>query len=159
MRCSHPLAAGPSPLDERCEAASAEFDQQGRLWIAMLKPRLPRAGWDVFLTGLVNGKWLDPAPLSGGKGMDRIPALVLQGREALVAFQTDDMPQSWSDVDQMAKANSDIYLASVDTTMLSGSGVQERGVSRLQPLTESEDIFEPATIRVERGEDASNSVH
>ncbi len=143
-----PVAQGPSPLDGRCEAASAGFDAQGRLWVAMLRPRLPRAGWDTYLTGLVDGRWLTPLALSCEKGLDRTPSLALCDGRAVVAFQSDNTPQSWSDVDQMAKASSDVYLARIDTSHYPAAANM-----RLEPLIESSEVFEPAAIRKQRGED------
>ncbi len=143
-----PRIGTKSVLDGRCEGATAQFDQQGRLWIAMLRPRLPRAGWDVYLTGWANNRWIAPIPLSSAKGMDRTPSLIIQGDQASIAFQADDMPQSWSDVDKMATSKSDIYVAEVDLGTVAGDGEME-----FQPLAESKEPFPPATIRLERGED------
>ena len=144
-----PVCEGKSPLDERCEGANAVFDAQGRLWIAMLQPRLPRAGWDVFVTGIAHHRWLDPKAVSTSKGLDRQPSLVVSEGQALIAFQADNMPQSWSDVDQLAKSTSDIYLASIPTDEVTGDGPDH-----CEPLVESPAEFEPAAIRVQRGEDA-----
>ncbi len=108
-----PAIAGPSPLEARCEAANALFDHRGRLWVAMLKPRLPRAGWDVFLTGLDADRWQGPFAISNRKGMDRKPGLALVDDRAVVCFQTDDMPQSWSDLEKMASSTSHIHMADV----------------------------------------------
>ncbi len=144
-----PVISGRSPLDARCEAANALFDNAGRLWVAMLKPRLPRAGWDVFLAGLDDRRWLGPIAVSGSKGMDRKPGLVIVGNRALVSFQGDDMPQSWSDLDAMAESTSDIYVASLQLARPAGTGPQ-----RFEPLAESDEPFEPAEIRLQRGEDS-----
>jgi len=143
-----PKTAAPSPLDSRCEAPSAAFDANGRLWVSMLKPRLPRAGWDTVVTCFAGGRWLPPSPISSQKGMDRRPELVLQEGRAIVAFQADNMPRSWSDLDQMAASTSHVYLAAVET----GSVPADADMS-LEPLVESDEPFEPARIRIARGED------
>ena len=140
--------AGKSALAERCEGACPAFDSAGRLWLAMLKPRLPRAGWDSYLTCYVGGMWQSPQPLSSLKGMDRVPCLVVGEGRALVAFQGDDAPQSWTDLDQMAKAKSDILLAVVRPESPPPAGVME-----MEPLVESDEPFEPAGLRVQMGED------
>ena len=136
-----------SPLNARCEAPAAAFDSLGRLWLAMLKPRLPRSGWDVFVTCFADGRWQPPAPVSTLKGMDRRPSLAIDGRRAIVAFQADDMPNSWSDLDRTAEATSNVFLASVDL------GPTAAAAMPLQPLVESDAPFEPAQLRVARGED------
>ncbi len=141
-------AAVKSPLAGRCEAADARFDSSGRLWIAFLKPRLPRAGWDTYLTCFAGGRWQSPTAVNILKGMDRRPGLVIDGDRAVVAFQADNAPNSWSDLDQMAKATSDVYLATLDT----GSAPTESAM-KLEPLAESEEPFAPAQIRIERGEE------
>lgn len=143
-----PRVTGKSVLDQRCEGAKALFDEAGRLWIAMLQPRLPRAGWDVYLSCWTGDRWLTPVPVSDAKGMDRTCSLVVERDRAYVAFQADDMPRSWSDLDLMAKSTSDIYLAIVD---LKGMGANSNIPT--QPLVESAEPFAPATIRVDRGED------
>lgn len=139
---------GDSPLAARCEAPAAAFDAEGRLWLALLKPRLPRAGWDLFLTGYSDGRWQPPTPVSTMKGMDRRPSLAIVGGRALVAFQADDMPNSWSDLDRTMEADSNVYLASVELGRLRSTGAMA-----LDPLVESAEPFEPAQLHVLRGED------
>jgi hypothetical protein len=139
---------GGSPMAGRCEAASAEFDSSGRLWMAFLKPQLPRAGWDAFLTCLADGRWGAPTPLSTQKGMDRRPTLEIVGGRAIVAFQADDIPRSWSDLDRTLEAKSDVFLAGVDL-----SSAPQAGALPLEPLIESDEPFEPGRLRVLRGED------
>ncbi len=146
-----PVSQGKSPLEGRCEAPSAAFDEAGRLWLAFLKPRLPRAGWDVFFTGYRTGAepgWETPARVSVQKGMDRPPSLAIDENRAVLAFQSDDIPNTWSDVDKTPDAFSDIYLAAVDL-----GDAPERSEIRCEPLVEPEDVFEAGTLRVERGED------
>jgi len=146
-----PKTAGPgSPLGPRCEAAAAAFDETGRLWVAFLKPRLPRAGWDTFVTCLEGDRWQPAVPVGTQKGMDRPPSLALDGNRAIVAFQADDIPVTWSDVDRTLDAKSNVLLASVALELDPGPGAIQ-----LEPLTESDEPFDPGTIRVERGEDAA----
>ncbi len=139
---------GKSPLQGRCEAASAAFDTSGRLWIAYLKPRLPRSGWDTFVTCYDGQTWLEPRPVSTLKGMDRRPSLVLAGNRGIVAFQADDLPNSWSDVDRAMEAKSNVCLASLDLP----PGTQTAAM-KLEPLAEPDEPFEAGQLRVERGED------
>lgn len=141
-----------TPLDGRCEAAAAAFDPDGRLWVAFLEPRMPRAGWDTFVTCFAGGGWQSPASVSLDKGMDRRPSLILGGDRVLVAFQTDDAPRSWTDLDQMAKTASSIVVAS----QAIGSTPAQPSM-KLEPLVESEEPFEPGQIRLERGEDLPTS--
>lgn len=136
------------PLAGRCEAGTLAIDAQGRPWLAMLRPRLPRAGWDVFLTCYAQGKWQPLQPVSSGKGMDRRPLLAIDGEGAVVAFQSDTIPNSWSNLDQTASAVSEIHLARVrlDSAPLPGR-------MNLVALAEPDDPFEPAALREEHGED------
>lgn len=142
------LSQATSPLDERCEAAAAAFDTEGRLWMAFLKPRLPRAGWDTFLTCLTGDRWIAPIPVSTQKGMDRRPGLVLDQGRAIVAMQCDNIPNSWGDVDQTASARSNVFLAECRV-----DGVPAAAAT-FEPLAENAEPFEPAEIRVARGEDS-----
>ncbi|HID24821.1 MAG TPA: hypothetical protein EYP14_20810, partial [Planctomycetaceae bacterium] len=88
-RLATPVVEGPSPFAGRCEAASPLFDADGRLWLAFLRPRLPRAGWDTVVTCYTNGRWTKPVPVSQTKGMDRRPGLARVGDALVVAFQAD----------------------------------------------------------------------
>ncbi len=145
-----PMNYAKAPLYARGEGASAAFDTDGRLWVAYLVPRLPRAGWDAVLT-CYNGKtWERPNHLSKDKGMDRRPGLAIVGGRACVAFQTDNLPRSWTTVDETASAKSVISLADVETASA------PRAVEpALGTFTEPDDAFEAASLRVERGEDAA----
>jgi len=145
-----PVGPAPSPLDGRCEAANARFDQHGRLWLTMLRPRLPRSGWDAFLTCFADGAWCKPVPLSTAKGMDRQPAMTIQDGHVVVVLQGDDIPQSWSDVDKTGLANSTIYAVTVDTKRFHGAPAIEWA-----PWVEPVTPFEAATLRVQRGEDTA----
>ncbi len=137
-----------SPLYGRCEAPSATFDEAGRLWVAYLKPRLPRSGWDTVVTCYDGEKWLTPSPVSTRKGMDRRPGLALGKGRALLAFQVDDLPNSWTDVDRAMEAASDICLASIDLPPAARTSAM-----RLEPLVEPDETFDAGEIRIQRGED------
>jgi len=138
-----------SPLyTQRCEGPAAAFDAGGRLWLALLRPLPPRAGWDAAVTCLAGGGFLAPAPLSAQKGMDRPPSIALCGDRALVAFQADDIPRTWSELDRTLEAASDVFLAQVALASAPPAAALE-----LEPLVEPAEPFEPATLRVERGEE------
>ena len=137
-----------SLLYGRCEGPSACFDASGRLWLACLRPRLPRAGWDAFLTCLNGSRWLPPSPLSASKGMDRPPALVVDGGRAFVAFQVGDLPPTWRHVPKPAETHSQILLTSLDLTAPPAVPMD------LGPLDEPDEPFEAGTLRLARGEDA-----
>lgn len=143
-----PKSENACPLSVRSEGASAVFDPSGRLWIAMLMPRLPRAGWDTYLTCFDGRRWQKPSPVSPEKGLDRTPGLAWAGDRPIVAMQADDLPVSWTDVDKSATAKSNVYLAAVTTGPLPPPEARV-----WEPLVESEEPFAPAAIRVERGED------
>ena len=144
-----PTGLATSPLHARSEAASAVFDSDGRLWVAYLVPRLPRAGWDAVLT-CYNGKtWQRPSYLAVDKGMDRRPGLAIAGGRVCVAFQTDDIAKSWTTVELTSQAKSVILLADVE--IASAPRAVEPAI---EPFTESDEVFEAAAIRIERGEDA-----
>ena len=135
-----------SPLWGRCEAARLAFDESGRLAVAYLRPRLPRAGWDTYLTSFDGTRWTTPQPLSATKGLDRRPGLARVGQRWTVAFQADTMPVSWSDVDQTAKATSNILLATVDPGPLPAAST-----GTWEPLTEPDEPFEVQSHKIPAG--------
>lgn len=137
-----------SPLWQRSEAPQLAFDRSGRLWVAFLKPHLPRAGWDVFLTCFDGKSWLPAQPISSQKGLDRRPSLAAAGQRWAVCYQADTMPVSWGDVDLTATAQSDVLLAAYDPGPLPAAGAV-----KWEPLVEPEEEFEAAQLRVARGED------
>ena len=144
-----------SPLSGRCEAGTPAFDKTGRLWIAFLRPRLPRAGWDAFLTAYTGTQWLPPRVLAAQKGMDRQPGLVVAGDRALVAFAVDDAPPSWRHVDRPPLPHGNILAASVDI-----SSAPPAARMHTETLVESDEPFEAAAIRIARGEDTPTpSIH
>lgn len=136
-----------SPLYGRCEAPNLAFDAGGRLWIAYLRPRLPRAGWAAWFTGYNGSQWREPALTGMDKGMDRRPCLVVDGDKAIVAQQVDDLANGWSDVDRTLDSKSDIRLAllPIDTTA-------KAAMPELEPLVEPDESFEAAQLHVARGE-------
>jgi hypothetical protein len=136
-----------APLYGRCEAPSLAFDSIGRLWIAYLRPRLPRAGWDTWLTCYDGSRWKTPTALGTQKGMDRRPGLVLEGNRAIVAMQADDMPGGWSDVDRTLDCKSEILLTAVPMGTSAGATAMQ-----LEPLVEPGEDFEAARLHVARGE-------
>jgi hypothetical protein len=138
-----------SPLWQRCEAPSIGFDRSGRLWVAYLRPRLPRAGWDTYVTCYDGHKWLTPQAVSTLKGLDRRPSLVGVGNRWSVFFQGDTMPTSWSDVDLTPTAKSNVFLADLDPGLLPASAE-----FHWEPLQEPEEPFEAAELRLQRGDDA-----
>lgn len=137
-----------SPLWQRSEAAALAFDRSGRLWVAFLKPHLPRAGWDVFLTCFDGKDWLPAQPISPQKGLDRRPSLAAVGDRWAVCYQADSMPVSWSDVDLTATAASNVFLAAYDPGQLPAAGAV-----KWEPLAEPDEAFEAAELRVAHGED------
>ena len=143
-----------SPLWARAEAAAPAFDDSGRLWVAYLAPRLPRAGWEVRVTGYNGGKWASAWKPSSMKGMDRRPGILAMGRTVLVAYQVDDFPETWSHNPEVTKnARSRIMLASLDISQ--GAAAVPPS---LQPLDEPEDPFETGELRQALGEDAATPV-
>ncbi|MFV1964245.1 MAG: hypothetical protein ACC628_02390 [Pirellulaceae bacterium] len=138
-----------SPLWGRCEAPAFRFDRSGRMWVAFLRPRLPRSGWDTYLTCYDGKRWLKPQPLSLDKGMDRRPALAGMGNRWIVAFQSDTIPGSWSSLDQTPTARSNIFLANHDPGVLPAAASLTG-----EPLDEPDEPFEAAELRIARGEDA-----
>ncbi|MBI4579679.1 MAG: CehA/McbA family metallohydrolase [Planctomycetes bacterium] len=141
-------AAADSPLAGRCEAGSPAIDPDGRLWLGYLQPRSPHAGWDRLVTCFAAGRWQGTRLLTSRTGLDRRPVLAVNGSRAIVALQTDTIPGSWPDREQSAKSTSDIFLTSLDT-----ASVPAGGPMQFEPLAESREPFEPAKLRVERGED------
>jgi hypothetical protein len=137
-----------SPLWDRSEAPSLMRDQSGRIWVAFLRPRLPRAGWDTFITCFDGQQWTSAQPLSTRKGMDRRPILARVANRWVAAFQSDNMPTSWNDVDLTPTAKSDIYLA------LGQTRKRPATAPAWQALAEPDEPFEAAELRLQHGEDA-----
>lgn len=139
-------AGGPGPS---AESASPAFDSMGRLWVAYLKPRLPRAGWEVWFTGYNGSDWEQPKSLANLKGMDRRPAILMDGDTALFAFQFDDFPQTWvHDTAVTPRSKSRIMLVFLDLRQSAPAASR----MDLEPLAEPEGAFEPGTLRVAYGE-------
>ena len=142
------LSQPKSPLSTPCEAPAACFDETGRLWLAFLRPLGKSAGWATVLTGLAGDRWLPEQQLSKGKGEDRRPGLVLDSRRAIVCYQSDDI-KSFPDEKQSELSTSRISLAVWDL-----GDAPAPAQMKLAPLVESPEPFEPADIRVARGEDS-----
>lgn len=138
-------------LYDRSEAAAAAFDSSGRLWLAYLKPRLPRGGWDLFLTCHNGERWLGQTAVTRRKGMDRRPSLLIDGTRALLAFQVDDLGETWTQNDPTltTEARSLIMLGSADIT----EAPPEASAMKLEPLVEPDDPFEAGQLRASYGED------
>jgi hypothetical protein len=140
--------AATSPLWQRAESATAAFDDQGRLWVAYLRPRPPTTGWEVWLTGWTGNAWVPPIPVSSRKGMNRRPGLVIDGKRAIVCFQADDLPEGWGDIDRTKDATSGVYLTSVELPDVAAAPQE------LAPLVENPAPWEAAEIRKRFGDDA-----
>jgi hypothetical protein len=145
-----PAGYSGSPLYQRAENARPAFDAEGRLWTAYLTPRMPRAGWEVQLTGYNGRSWEAPAKPSTMKGMDRRPGLLIDGKTALLAYQVDEFPETWAhNPEPTARARSRIMLATLD---LSRAG--QPLPFQLEALAEPSESFEAGALRMERGEEA-----
>ena len=142
---------GQDPLVARCEGPALAFDTIGRLWVAYLRPRLPRGGWEVNLAGHDGDKWVGPVRVTRRKGMNRRPSLALDGSYAVIALQADDFPESWaiSDPSLTRNARSHIVLAAVDLRNLPAAV----STMTFEPLRESGAAFEAGTLRLQYGED------
>jgi hypothetical protein len=143
-------------LWERAEAPAAAFDASGRLWLAYLKPRLPRGGWDLYLACHNGEKWFGHTPVSRRKGMDRRPALAIAGGRLLLAFQADDLPETWTQDDPAltTQARSQILLGALELEQLRAPAVSPR----LELLGEPFDDFEAARLRTHYGEETETPV-
>ena len=147
---SAPPSLPKSPLYGRCEAASPAFDQAGRLWIAHLRPRGRRAGWDAFLIAYTGDAWSPLRRVSARVGMDRRPAMVLAGERAIVACQAQTALRAFPNPEDSAKETSNIVVAEADL-----SGTPPATAMDLAPLAEPGEPFEASQIRQERGDDTS----
>ena len=139
------------PLWTRAENATPAFDDVGRLWVAYLVPRLPRAGWEVRLTGYNGESWHAPLTPSSMKGMDRRPGLLLAGKTALLAYQVDEFPETWMDnkPEATSEARSRIMLAALDISQAAPAVA-----ARLETLVEPGEPFDAGELRLARGEDS-----
>ena len=87
-----PAGYRQSALYAGSETPSPAFDAGGRLWLAYLKPRLPRAGWEVWFTGHNGERWQAPRAVTSLKGMDRRPAIAIAGSTALLGVSDGRLP-------------------------------------------------------------------
>ncbi|MFZ5831988.1 MAG: CehA/McbA family metallohydrolase [Planctomycetota bacterium] len=141
----------------KAEAATAAFDQAGRLWLACRVPgELTGAGakakprdWRVAVTCYDGRGWSEPAIVSAMKGMDRPSPIVLSGSRAVICHQADDTPGRWqTEEEAIATGQSGIYLATVDV----GPAASAQAMN-VVPLVEPQEPFAPGVIRQARGED------
>jgi hypothetical protein len=112
------------------------------------KAAKPRS-WGVSAVSFDGSAWSQPLVVSADKGMDRPPGLALVGDRAVVAYQADDTPGRWSNVEESASGKSDLYLASFKLD----PAPQSVASAQWAPLAEPDDLFTPGQVRVERGED------
>ncbi len=148
-----PRGYANKPLfQRRCEAADAAFDAKGRLWIAHLQPRLPRAGWDPFLIGYAGTQWSELRRASGQKGLDRAPSMAILGNRAILAIQSDNVPGGWKNAGKTATAESNVYLCSMNL-----GHAPKASTMAVTPLTEPNEPFEAADFRMTYGEAAPSS--
>jgi hypothetical protein len=136
-----------SPLWDRAQSPAAAFDAKGRLWVAYRKPRPPEVGWDVWLTGWTGRSWIPPIPVSTRKGMNRTPSIAIDGERAVICYQADDLPGSWSDIDRVKDATSGVYLTSIQLPDVAAAPPE------LEPLVENPATWEAAEIRRRFGDD------
>jgi hypothetical protein len=143
--------ADTSPLAKSAEAAAPAFDAEGRLRVAFIRPRRADAGWQSWIATWTGDAWAETLPVSSRKGMDRAPGLVLDGKDAVVAFQTDDLCTGWSDIDRTPEARSQILLARVPLP-------EAPAVPHvLVPLAESPEPDESSDVRRANGDFAWES--
>ncbi len=143
-------------LWSRSEAAAAAFDSLGRLWIAYLKPRLPRAGWDHYLACFNGKEWLGPGRITRRKGMDRRPSVAIAGDRLYVAIQADDLAETWTQDDPAltTQARSRILIGRADLRR----APSEAAAIQTVPLAEPEEPFEAGRLRSAYGEDLQTPV-
>jgi hypothetical protein len=142
-----PVELEKTPLWDKAEFADLTFDAQGRLWVSFRQAR-GRAGWDVAALCYGGGMWSDKLRIAVKKGLARRSPIVFAQGRVLVCYQGDDIPDSWSSVQQSAGASSGVFIACVNASeMLVPAGVV------LTNYKEPTDAFEPAAIRIARGED------
>ena len=145
-----------SPLAQnRSEAASAAIDSRGRLWIAYMRPREPRGGWQVQIVGYTGQGWIGPRTLSQRRSMDRPAPMAIKGDRLLLAFQADNFSDTWSQSDPnfTDNARSQILLASVDT----GQAPPAAPAMGLTTLEEPAEAFDPALLHAQYGEDGETA--
>ena len=147
---SAPLSLPKSPLYGNCEAASPAFDEAGRLWIAHLRLRGRRAGWDAFLIAFTGDAWTPLRRISASLGMDRRPGIVLDGTRAVIASQVQSALRAFPDPEASLEEISNIVVAEADL-----SGTPPATATVLAPFTEPGDPFEAGQIRQDRGDDTT----
>ena len=144
-------------LWSRSENAAAAFDSLGRLWIAYLKPRLPRGGWDRYLACFDGEKWLGPARITRRKGMDRRPSVTIAGDQIYLAIQVDDLAETWTQGDPTltTQARSRILIGRASVRQAPAAG---GAAIKTVPFTEPEEPFEAGKLRSAYGEELETPV-
>ncbi|MBT3374522.1 MAG: CehA/McbA family metallohydrolase [Lentisphaerae bacterium] len=141
-----PAADGMAPMTRGGEALSPAFDEQGRLWLAFT--RGSNRDWFAMLSCHNGAKWVRTTPVATLKGMDRAPSVVFAGDEVTMLFQADTLKGKYNNREESAKATSDLYLAVTNAGELPAATQMV-----LAPHKENAAVFEPATLRVQYGED------
>ncbi len=144
-----PVALAKSVLSRRTEAPAPVFDEACRLWVAHLRPRLPRAGWDAYLMAFTGNRSQPIGRAAAAKGMDRRPGIVLDGNRAVIAGQMDDLPETWSTKAHTPKAKSRIFLADIELP----AAPTAPAPIELAPLVEPDAVCDAIQLRRERGEE------
>lgn len=139
-------------LTGRCEAGTPVVDEAGCIWIAHLRPRGRRAGWDPFTVAFTGQAWTPLLRLSGQKGMDRAPALAVDGTRLIAACQSVPGSMQFKSVEEAMGDKGGISLLSVDVV-----GTPAALSSKLPPFVEPDVTFEAAEKSTAFGDSAPQS--
>lgn len=140
-----PAGWNTSPMYQGGEAAAPIFDESGRLWVAFSRPR--SSVWDLNLTSCMGREWLPATLISTLRGMDRRPGLVIDGDRAVFAFQADNIPNKYSNIEETLATKSDIHLSTYKLASAPAASAMT-----LEPIAEPTVAFTPGTLRTQYGD-------
>lgn len=149
-----PAGIERSPLAGRCEGANLAFDNDGRLWIAHIRPQGRRDGWGGFAMAFCGGEWSPLLRLSTRLGLDRTPGFAVAGGHAFAAHAWTPAMKSFEDEQKAAEGD----RGEVDLCAMSTAAVPPASAAKMAPHVESEEAFEPAALRTSYG-DAQRPAH
>lgn len=147
-RLTAPAGIDKSPLAGRCEGANLAFDKDGRLWIAHLRPQGRRDGWGGFAIAFCGKEWSPLFRLSTRLGLDRTPGFALGKDHAFAAHAWTPAMRQFADEQKAAAGD----MGQIDMCAIGLGDLPAATAMNMAPHVESEEAFEPATLRSSYGD-------
>jgi hypothetical protein len=102
-------------LHRYAELATLAMDGDGRLWVAMKRPRGKRGDWDTWVQCYSGDKWSKAILASGGwDGVARRSPMVFADGKLHLVWQGDDRPNRPERIGSKGEQHSNIHYATID---------------------------------------------